>query len=59
MIGLLIALAAQVAPPSGWGAQAPASAKTWPTLEADIVLKDFRFRTGETLPQLKIHYTTL
>jgi len=59
MIGLLIALAAQVAPPSGWGAQAPASAKTWPTLEADVVLKDFRFRSGETLPQLKIHYTTL
>jgi len=59
MIGLLIALAAQVAPPSGWGAPAPASAKAWPTREADAVFKDFRFRSGETLPELKIHYTTL
>jgi homoserine O-acetyltransferase len=59
MIGLLIALAAQVAQPSGWGAPAPASAKAWPTREADAVFKDFRFRSGETLPELKIHYTTL
>jgi len=59
MIGLLIALAAQAAPPSGWGAPAPASAKAWPTREADVVFKDFRFRSGETLPELKIHYTTL
>ena len=50
MIGLLIALAAQVAPPSGWSAPAPASAKAWPTREADAVFKDFRFRSGETLP---------
>ncbi|HEX6661751.1 MAG TPA: alpha/beta fold hydrolase, partial [Sphingomicrobium sp.] len=35
------------------------SAKVWPTREADVVLKDFRFRSGETLPALKIHYTTL
>jgi homoserine O-acetyltransferase len=59
MIGVLIALAAQVAPSSGWGAPAPASAKSWPTREADVVLKDFRFRSGETLPELKIHYATL
>ncbi len=59
MFGLLIALAALVAPPSGWGAPAPVSAKNWPTREADVVLKDFRFRSGETLPELRIHYTTL
>jgi homoserine O-acetyltransferase len=27
--------------------------------EADIVLRDFRFRSGETLPELRIHYATL
>ena len=59
MIGLLISLSAQVTPSSGWGASAPASTKAWPTREADVVFKDFRFRSGETLPGLKIHYTTL
>jgi homoserine O-acetyltransferase len=47
---LLAAFAAQVAAPP---------AKVWPTREGDVVLKDFRFRDGESLPQLKIHYTTL
>jgi len=27
--------------------------------EADFVIRDFRFRNGETLPELKIHYLTL
>ena len=27
--------------------------------EADTVLRDFRFRSGETLPELRIHYATL
>jgi homoserine O-acetyltransferase len=51
MIGLLALVAAQVA--------APAAGTTWPTHEQDIVLNNFRFRDGETLPQLKIHVTTL
>src|SRR6478609_10256466 len=50
IFALLAALAAQAAAP------AP---KTWPTREADVILKDFRFRDGESLPQLKIHYTSL
>jgi homoserine O-acetyltransferase/O-succinyltransferase len=64
MSGLLIALAALAAqppsaPPSGWSAPAAASAKIWPTREGDVVLNGFRFRSGEALPQLRIHYTTL
>src|SRR6187551_1503584 len=56
---LLASLAAQPAtasapPPSGIVAP-----KAWPTKEGDVVLKDFRFRDGETLPELRIHYTTL
>lgn len=27
--------------------------------EGDVVLKDFRFASGETLPELRMHYTTL
>ena len=50
MLGLLAALAAQTAAPP---------AKGWPTHEADVVLKDFRFADGESLPELRIHYTTL
>ena len=38
---------------------APAIAQPWPTREADFAIKDFRFKSGETLPELRIHYTTL
>jgi homoserine O-acetyltransferase len=30
-----------------------------PTTEGDFVLHDFKFRSGESLPELKLHYTTL
>jgi len=50
IFALLAAFAAQAAAPP---------AKVWPTREGDVVLKDFRFRDGESLPQLKIHYTSL
>jgi len=29
------------------------------TTEGDFVVKDFKFRSGETLPELRLHYTTL
>lgn len=33
---------------------------TWPNQrEGDVVLKDYVFTSGETLPELKLHYTTL
>jgi homoserine O-acetyltransferase/O-succinyltransferase len=48
------------------GAQAPASvnastqpAVSWPTSEGSVVLSNFRFGTGETLPELRLHYITL
>jgi homoserine O-acetyltransferase len=37
-------------------AQAPAS---WPALDGWVTLHDFKFGTGETLPELKLHYLTL
>jgi homoserine O-acetyltransferase len=35
------------------------AATTWPTVDGTVVLTNFRFGTGETLPQLKLHYLTL
>jgi homoserine O-acetyltransferase/O-succinyltransferase len=60
MLLVLAALALQpVVSPSGWGSPAPASTTAWPTREGDVVLKDFRFRSGEMLHELRMHYTTL
>ncbi|HXR37520.1 MAG TPA: alpha/beta fold hydrolase [Terracidiphilus sp.] len=44
-------------PPANPAAQAPS--RTWPTVDGVTVLKDFRFVTGETLPELRLHYLTL
>jgi homoserine O-acetyltransferase/O-succinyltransferase len=38
----------------------PAAAPTWPApTEGDYAIKDFHFASGETLPELKVHYRTL
>jgi homoserine O-acetyltransferase len=50
MFALLALLAAQTATPPP---------KSWPTHEQDVVLKDFRFRDGESLPGLRMHVTML
>ena len=50
MIGMFALLAAQAATPP---------ARTWPTHEQDVTLKDFRFHDGESLPSVRIHVTTL
>src|SRR5437762_2234443 len=41
-------------------ASARTSAAQFPTpVEGDFILKDFKFRSGETLPELRLHYQTL
>ena len=43
-------------------APAPLAAQVstaWPVTEGDAILKNFRFHTGETLPELRMHYRTL
>lgn len=48
------------ATPATSGSATPGSAATkWPTREADFVIRDFRFKNGESVPRLRIHYTTL
>jgi homoserine O-acetyltransferase/O-succinyltransferase len=32
---------------------------SWPTNDGWVTLRDFKFGTGETLPELKLHYLTL
>ena len=61
MFALMLALAAQaVTPPSGWGGTpAPAAKTQWPTREGDVVLRDFRFRDGEVMAELRMHFTML
>ena len=49
MIGLL---AAQTA-------AAPAAKPAWPTQERDVTLKSFRFRSGESLAEIRMHVMTL
>jgi homoserine O-acetyltransferase len=37
----------------------PPQTSTWPTADGTVLLPNFRFGAGETLPQLKLHYLTL
>ena len=37
----------------------PATAATWPSKDGDFVIRDFHFRSGENLPELRMHYTVL
>ncbi len=43
------------------GAAPAASQTNWAArlTEGDVTLRDFRFRSGETLPALRLHYATL
>jgi homoserine O-acetyltransferase len=61
MLSLLLLLAAQVAAPVTASPTPPATAPAtvWPTREADYIIPEFRFASGETLAQLRIHYTML
>jgi homoserine O-acetyltransferase len=53
LAALLLLQSAPVAAP-----QTPPT-PAWPTREADLTIRDFRFATGERLPELRLHYTTL
>ena len=56
----ILVAALQAAQPMGWsGGPVPAATKAWPTREQDVVLKNFRFQDGETLPEIRMHLTTL
>ena len=41
------------------GAQSTATRTQWPVKDGTYLIKNFRFGTGESLPELKLHYLTL
>jgi len=65
MLTALLLLLAQAASPqtppltAATSPAPPAPPSTWPARDAQVTLRDFRFRSGETLPELRINYTTL
>lgn len=58
---ILAALMAQAAPSAPAQATPPAATAPakWPAQEADFVVRNFRFRSGKQIPNLRLHYTTL
>jgi len=52
-IWVLVVVLLQVSPSAGQQNANPA------TTEGDFVVKNFKFRSGETSPELRLHYTTL
>ena len=56
---LLATIAAPAQTMSAPSAQTQPAPTTWPTKDGTYIIKSFRFRTGETLPELKLHYLTL
>jgi homoserine O-acetyltransferase len=62
LLPILAGIAAHAAPAPPAAAPAPAAAaqaSKWPVREADHTIRNFRFGSGERLPALRIHYTTL
>src|SRR6201996_9503790 len=53
LTSLLVALLSSVP------TQRPQAANYPPPTEGDFVIRDFKFASGETLPELRIHYRTL
>ena len=44
---------------AAWFCTASLAAQPWQKTESDFRIQDFHFRSGDTLPELKIHYVTL
>lgn len=63
MLISLIAAVVAAAAPATTAPAAPgpvgATATKWPIKEADFTIRNFAFASGEKLPELRIHYTTL
>ena len=61
LLSILASLAFQAAPPAPAAMPAPAAAALtkWPSREADFLIRNFRFQSGQLIPSLRMHYTTL
>ncbi|WP_404374104.1 alpha/beta fold hydrolase [Sphingomonas sp. MMS24-J45] len=59
MLLLLAQASAPQTPPIATATAPAAPTAQWPARDAQVTLRNFRFRSGETLPELRINYTTL
>ena len=59
LIRLLLSAAVALAMAGSATAQPQTPPAPLPIVEGDFVVRDFRFRSGETLPELRLHYRTL
>ncbi|WBO23247.1 alpha/beta fold hydrolase [Sphingomonas abietis] len=60
ILALALSLQASVAAPAVLAPKPTAAAAIkWPAKEADYVVRDFHFRSGETMAEVRLHYTTL
>jgi homoserine O-acetyltransferase/O-succinyltransferase len=58
--GLLTTLALSLAVGRAQTPQPEKNTATWPApQEGDFIVRDFHFQSGETMPELRLHYTTL
>ena len=58
--GVLAVLVLALALGSAPAQQATADKTTWPTpQEGDFIVHDFHFQSGEVMPEVRMHYTTL
>ena len=56
----LLSVAAAGAQTSQSPTQPPTSPQThWPVQDGTYIIHNFRFGTGESIPELKLHYLTL
>ena len=56
---LLLSAGQPTAPAPAAPAPVAAAVTKWPAKVGEVTIKDFRFGTGETLPELKMHYLSL
>ena len=59
LVGLLFTAVAAYGQTAPQATASPAAASHWLTQDGNVTLANFRFGTGETLPELKLHYLTL
>ena len=55
----LVAFALQVSTPNAAQSAPPPAATRWQVADADFVARDVRFGSGETAPEVRLHYATL
>jgi homoserine O-acetyltransferase/O-succinyltransferase len=59
VLGLAVSAAGQTMSAPASSASPASTAKVWPTKDGVYTIANFKFGTGESLPELRLHYLTL